>query len=79
MFLRVLSFAINKNFDHTWSLGHGQNVVGPTPLSKPDGVSSNCQEMFLRVLSFACDNNDYRSFSLGHDNKRYTIYMNIVH
>ena len=34
MFLRVLSFASGKNFDHTQSVGHGQNVVGPTPLSK---------------------------------------------
>ena len=60
MFLRVPSFAPDKNY-RTRSIGHvpcvgrSQNVVGPTPLSKPDGVSSNFQEMFLRVLSFAFD------------------------
>ena len=35
--------------------GRCQNVAGPTPLSKLDGVSSNFQQMFLRVLSFTPD------------------------
>ena len=36
-------------------VGCCQNVVGPTPLLKLDGVSSNFQQMFLRVLSFTPD------------------------
>ena len=53
MFLRIPSFISEKNFDRTRSVGHGQNVVGQTPLSKLDGLSSNFQEMFLSVSSCA--------------------------
>ena len=44
MFLRVLSFASGKNFDHTQSVGHGQNVVQIFPPQVLDGMTSNVQK-----------------------------------
>ena len=46
-------------------IGRGQNIVGPTPLSKLDGVSSNFQEMFLGLLSFTPDKTFDCKWSVG--------------